>query len=111
MFDFKILERQIRAVYPLCSTRFTLDEVIAFFKGYITLYKEYMGKEHPYIKSSTIKDITDRLSDDGNFDYDLETYQVIVPKYFEQTFSNCDYSINHFMSGDIRMLRYYECCY
>ena len=38
-------------------------------------------------------------------------YPALIEAYFSQDFKNCDYSIAHFMSGDIRALRYYEALY
>ena len=42
------------------------------------------------------------------FDTSPEDYRVLIDKYFETTFNNCDYRINHFFSRDIRTNRFYE---
>ena len=41
----------------------------------------------------------------------LEDYEKMMDAYFKQDFPNCDYSLAHFMSGDIRLVRFYEACY
>lgn len=41
----------------------------------------------------------------------LEDYENMMDVYFKQYFPNCDYSLAHFMSGDIRLMRFYEACY
>lgn len=42
------------------------------------------------------------------YDIEPEDYPDMIDAYFRQRFENCNYSIAHFMSGNIRVLRYYE---
>jgi hypothetical protein len=75
------------------------------------LYEEYMGFEHPFLKNTTLQKIIENISNDNAFEYSLEDYELMIPQYFETEFLNCDYSINHFMSGTIRQMRFCEVCY
>lgn len=43
----------------------------------------------PYIESET----------HGMFDTGPENYTILIDKYFETPFNNCDYRINHFLVG------------
>jgi hypothetical protein len=78
---------------------------------FFDLYEEYRGVKHPFLKNETIKVIIEKMPSDDVFEYDVCDYKEIIPKYFETEFINCDYSISHFMSGNIRQMRYYEVCY
>lgn len=111
MLDFKIVLKQIATVYPQCTCKCSQLEVINIFKMFYNMYEEYRGVKHPFLKNETMKIIIEKISNDDVFEYKLEDYEVIIPKYFETEFSKCDYSICHFMSGNIRQMRYYEVCY
>ena len=44
-------------------------------------------------------------------DIDPDCYEDMIDKHFRTRYRNCDYNINHFFSGRIRVLRFYETCY
>ena len=41
-------------------------------------------------------------------DVDPEVYQVLIDKHFATKYRHCDYNINHFFSGRIRLMRWLE---
>ena len=44
-------------------------------------------------------------------DIDPDCYEDMIDRHFRTRYRNCDYNINHFFSGRIRELRFYETCY
>lgn len=44
-------------------------------------------------------------------DHASEGYLILIDQHFQTEYQNCDYRINHFFSGSIRELRFYETCY
>ena len=120
--DFNIVKRQIINEYLKLygdirkDDTWSLENCIAIFDYYYKLYECTFGVEHPHITNKTVRDIIEKLpflSSDCNGVYDItpEDYPVMIEAYFTQAFQNCNYSISHFMSGDIRNLRYYETLY
>ncbi len=115
MLDFGIVKRQvINAYFKLnknSTLAWSLDDVMMFFKIFYAYHSKYAPYEHPHLKSESIEWIILNVSNDDTMEYNLDTYKAIIPQYFRTRFDDCDYSILHFMSGDIRLLRYYETCY
>ncbi len=97
-----------------CGEEWSLQDCINVFSYYYQRYDEIFQRKHPRLKNKTIRAIIKKLPyvlDDLNRDIDLypESYPKLIDAYFEQDFGpDCDYSIQHFMSGVIRALRYYE---
>lgn len=113
--DFRIVISQILDVYAKCETKFSVLEVIQIFEMYYLYYEKYMFEPHPRLSNETIIDVINKL--DCTFDsygeemFDMDEvcyYEPLIKGYFELNFDNCNYSIAHFMSGEIRTLRYYE---
>ena len=111
MFDFSILLKQIITAYNKADIPWTKDDVIEFFMVFYKTYMSTTGYEHPRLKTNTIQTIIEKLSEDDMFEYSLDDYKEMIPKYFRTKFSDCDYSIVHFMSGSIRQMRFFEVCY
>lgn len=97
------------------SHPYTLEEVLNVFEYYFASYEYEFGKPHPNIRMTQISSIIERMPymGDINGDYmDLaaECYEDMIDQHFETEYKS-DYNINHFFSGDIRLLRFYETCY
>lgn len=76
---------------------------------FFDLYEEVFGDEHPYIKIEKLSGVSLEIeSFMAENDTDLEAMEVIIRKYFNTPFDNCDYNICHFASQDIMMNRFYE---
>lgn len=108
MIDFSILYRQVITAYDKSPIPWTKTDVLEFFDLFYTEYFKVFKKDHPRLTTSTIKKIIEKLPCDDLFDYELNDYRKIIPKYFNTIFPNCDYSLVHFMSGSIRQMRIYE---
>ena len=111
MFDFDIFKRIVIKEYKAIGKHpYTIDEVLAIFKYYFNSYQLYMGKEHHYLKPEQIRRIIEEMPQCDDFDFEPQDYETLIDSYFETDFYS-DRNINHFFSGQIRELRYYEKLY
>lgn len=113
-FQLQIVENQIQKVYNDSNCSWSLQDCFDVFSYYFSEYYEIFGKIHPKMRTVTIRKILERLDTvhtrdgEGHALYANE-YPEIIDLYFDQVFSpDCDYSMAHFTSGDIRLLRCYE---
>ena len=114
LFDFDKFKGITERIYP--DGGYSLEDALAVFRDYFARYEEFTGKPHPPIKAKQIVNLAYdmpylELQDRGTSSYvpiDPEQYPDIIDQYFKTPFRNCDYNINHFFSGRIRELRYYE---
>ncbi|MFV0497242.1 MAG: hypothetical protein ACK5L0_03600 [Candidatus Fimivivens sp.] len=116
-FDFKVFSAVAARAYQMVDNpAYTLREVLAIFGYYFQKYEETFGQVHPNIRTEQIASIIERMPyiDDEHGrtqDIDPESYQDLIDQHFRTQYRNCNYRINHFFSGSIRTLRYYETCY
>lgn len=119
--DFTIVKRQIIIEYTdlyhgdRYGESWSLEDCLDVFRYFYRRYAAIFGEDHPRLKNKTIREIIERFPsmEDENLDYtkhylEPDEYPTLIDAYFEQDFPDCDYSIAHFMSGRIRLLRYYE---
>lgn len=122
--DFNIVKRQIISAYlsiygtDNSDKQWSLGDCLDVFRYYYRAYKAKFKRDHPKLKTSTIKEIIYALPEavdedtDTTFDLDPTDYPDLIKVYFKSTFAEgCDYSIAHFMSGKIRLMKYYEALY
>ena len=122
--DFDIVKRQIIQEYLKLygwineTDEWSLRECIEVFEYFYTRYYEVFGSEHPHLSNRTISNIIMSLpyctAEDQHetmYDFTPDQYPEMIDAYFSQDFPNCNYSIAHFMSGEIRMMRFYETLY
>lgn len=88
------------------------SECMEIFEYFYTQYEKTFGRPHPNIKTESIKKLIQAMPfitdpDTGKIDLEPQDYFRMIDDYFKQTFENCNYSIAHFMSGNIRLYRYY----
>ena len=87
------------------------SDIIAY---YMEQYYKAVGEIHPYINSDGVKYIVNELlRPDSLLIDDLTSgdYAELINQHFKTHYKNCDYSIFHFLSGEIRNLRFYEVLY
>ena len=92
---------------------YTLEEVQWVFEYYFWKYEQTFKKIHPNIRMEQIERIISAMpyldsEVHGPLDIEAEDYKLLIDKHFKTQYRNCNYNINHFFSGDIRMLRFYE---
>ena len=110
-FNFVICERQIRKQYPLCCCSWELQDVIDVFRYYTEAYQYYTDRPHPFMSNTTIAKIIEALPQDENgMDYEPDDYygDGLIYQYFDTKFYTSNYSMAHFVSGDIRANRMCE---
>ena len=117
-FDFDWFTRLVKQVYPEeHEGLYNLNETLAIFGYFFSAYERYMGMQHPPLRTDQIERIICAMpsipgeSYDDVFCPDPEEYELMIDRYFETDYGRCDYRINHFFSGRIREIKYYETCY
>lgn len=109
LFDFDTFADIVESVFPAEDTVFTLHESLFVFREYFRQYEEKTGRAHPNISTRQIVNICAKMHDleEGVTIYP-EIYPFLIRRHFRTKYRNCDYNINHFFSGKIRQLRYFE---
>ena len=115
IFDFKKFAQIAASVYP--GGVYSLDDVLQVFLYYFEQYERHTGRPHPPIRASQIVRICqdmpyiDQQSKGGYEDISPLDYRTMIDQHFATKYRHCDYNINHFFSGKIIALRFYEACY
>ena len=115
-FNFGLFKAIATRVYnSMDSPVYSLEEVLWVFRFYFQTYEDTFGESHPPIRKEQIARIIEAMPfinwEDGTADIYSSDYEALIEQHFQTRYHNCDYNINHFFSGDIRMLRYYETLY
>ena len=108
-FDFSIFSDMVSAIYSDFDDHpYTLKEVLEIFQYFFTKHYEYIGNHPPVSKAQIIRflDAMPYLTayTGGINVIDPLEYPDIIDEYFESDFKNCNYRINHFFSGKIRLI-------
>jgi hypothetical protein len=117
LFNFSIFRvLATRAYRNIGHSCFSLDEVLEVFNCYFSNYERYKRKAHPNIRAEQIQrliEIMPFLVDENRNTLELsaDVYEDITRQHFQTKYRNCDYNINHFFSGQIRLMRFYEAAY
>ena len=119
VFDFQTISAFATKAYrELGENSYTLEEVLSVFRCYFEQYERYMGEPHPHIRLDQIKHIIHvmpymdkEFASGADPDLEPDCYPILIDQHFQTAYKNCDYRINHFFSGAIRELRFYETCY
>ena len=98
----------IEAAYKRLLCSYTLDNVIAVIDYYFSSYRDQRGEPHPPLKIGQYMRIIDVMPTIDGMEVEPESYPALIDAYFKTYFPNCDYRINHFFSGRIREMRFYE---
>lgn len=125
IFDFGEFTRVTEGVYKRLGAEdigglYDLDEALSVFYAYFSAFERYMGKPHPPIRAEQIERIIenmpyfdmkvtfDQFADDQIVELLPEDYPALIDKHFATRYRHCDYNINHFFSGRIREMKWYE---
>lgn len=115
VFNFNIFAEMAKRVYPKATTSYSLDDVLSVFSYFFQAYKKNTGLDHPPIKCDNILRLIEAMDDAGKDDHgekvelEPDDYRHIIDLYFATPFDDkCNYRINHFFSGRIRLFRYFE---
>jgi len=95
-------------------------DVLKVFEWYFQAYEDLFQRSHPNIRSEQIQRIIEampacELTGIDHIGIDPMEYKTLISQHFGTEYNRgkggCDYNINHFFSGNIRALRYYETIY
>ena len=111
-FDFETFEEMAASVYQE-ENLYTLEEYLQVFRWYFQTYEQHTGRPHPFISREQIARIMLTMPTDGAPRALGETiyyrmYRFLIPMHFHTKYRRCDYNINHFFSGKVRLYRMYE---
>ena len=113
LFNFEKFAKVTASVYP--QSVYSLQDSLHVFGYYFEQYEKHIGKPHPPIRASQIVRICQDMpyidqEDKGGYFEDVapEDYRVLIDKHFATKYRHCDYNINHFFSGRIRLMRWLE---
>ncbi len=112
IFDFKKFCSIAAGVFP--DSTYTFNEAMCVFRRFFAAYEEHTRRPHPPIKASQIARIIEDMplidvGEDRPFIYvSASDYPAIIDMYFTTEYKNCDYNINHFFSGKVRKMKYFE---
>lgn len=93
---------------------YSLDDALFVFRYFFSKYEEEMKEPHPPINTGQIVRIIRAMpyiGQDSCVELEPHEYPVLIDQYFKTYFENCNYRINHFFSGRVRELRYFETLY
>lgn len=114
-FSFDILDKQIEKIMSENYSdgyvgNLTTEDIQSFFRRYYQYGSKIRGIKPTKLRNEHIENIIDSISYISEVDYEptLDDYKMIIVDYFNQDFPNCDYGINHFVSGDVLLMRYYN---
>lgn len=116
LMNYNIFDRLVASVYRQEDT-WPLESYIHVFHKFFDEYDATFAEPHPHISRANIRKLMDEmpwltLAERGVSEpLNLDSYDAMIERYFEIDWENCDYNINHFFSGQIRELRFYETCY
>lgn len=115
--DYNIFDRLVVSVYHE-GDDWPLEGYLFVFHKYFDTYEKSFQEPHPHISKANIRKLMDKmpyLSCESRYDTDEhlapEAYGPMIEQYFKIDWQNSDYNINHFFSGQIREMRFYETCY
>lgn len=115
LFDFNTFSKLVKKVYT--EGPYTLEQVLSVLHCYFSSYELRFGVAHPNIRMEQIQRIVRIMpymsqEEQGAVcaDIEPEEYKDIITRHFQTKYRSCDYNINHFFSGRVRELRFYEAC-
>ena len=120
MFDFERFIIAAKLAYRRCgSSVYSFEEVLQVFQYYFETYELIFGEAHPMISIDQIARIIEKMPfalnaaefSSRTIDITPDDYRVMIDQHFITNYRCCDYNINHFFSGRIREMRYFETLY
>jgi len=120
-FNFPLFSRLARRAYHnvqddlFSGCPYSMEDILSVFRYYFQKYEDTFDEVHPNIRVSQIEyiiEVMPYIGNDGNSsaggDINAESYEALIDKHFQTKYQNCDFNINHFFAGDIRLMRFYE---
>jgi len=116
LFDFDRFRVSAALAYRRCGgSSYSLQDILEVFRYYFETYELVFEEAHPAISISQIAAMIGEMphlqDNTQSIEVSPEDYKLMIDQHFVTKYRACDYNINHFFSGKIRNLRYYETCY
>lgn len=113
IFDFDRFSISAKLAYRQCGgSTYSLGEVLQVFCYYFETYELVFDEVHPFINIQQIANIIAKMPcTQYGVNISPDDYESMIDQHFVTQYRRCDYNINHFFSGQIRDLRYYETLY
>lgn len=84
-------------------------------KRFVECYETYMESPHPKLTIEQWEKAHDSMlyieSNGIDHEFDVEDEEEMIYSYFETEFNDCNYSVLHYISGDLRAVRFYDVIY
>lgn len=115
LFDFDRFKVIAKLAYRrIGESAYSIDDALRVFKYYFDTYEMIFREAHPAINIVQTARIIEKMPylPDG-IDISPGEYELMIDQHFATIYNggNCDYNINHFFSGQIREMRFFEVCY
>lgn len=92
-------------------TPFEIEQVEAL-KMFVEYYKDIVLTNHPELTYEQWEKARESMLYVEDTDIDISSEEEMIRSYFQQTFKeNCNYSVLHYISGDLRRVRFYDSAY
>lgn len=105
-------ELNIKIIKGICSDKQNSYNYFGVLDYFLEAYTWYIGKEHPVLKKKQWINVMENLFtveiDNMSSDVSEEDEMDMMKKYLLTDFKT-EHNILHYISGDIRKLRYFEC--
>ena len=111
MFDYSILEKQVRKAFQNISPVWETTEYFSVFCAFFKAFRQARGEDHPFLRTDHVQRLMEKmpwLDEDHQLPVNAEEYPRLIEFYFQANFEGCDYRIGHFFSGHVRELRAIE---
>lgn len=104
--NFGVVVGQIVRAYKKGGYQWPVESFANVFSVFYAKHREKTGQDHPRLRTETIARVMHALEDaDENGDkYGEADTLMLIDQYFADEIP-CDYSIAHFVSGQIRAIR------
>jgi len=114
--DFEKFEEVLRIAYSRVMPSWAFDEVCSVFSEYFEEYEARYSRAHPNLRIEQIIAIIEKMPEledeyGRGIELSCEDYGGLIKQHFETAYRKCNYNINHFFSGKIRLYRYLEVLY
>lgn len=116
------LSERYEQIIEVCDTK-DIEEVALIILYFLIRYRECFERPHPEISSYDMSKYVQAIVEpyaikhrsDPEIVYaylccDFDDYVLLIDRYFEDDLK-CDYTLRHFLSGDIRQYRYFQTIY
>ncbi|MBN6890043.1 hypothetical protein ACUXCC_005534 [Cytobacillus horneckiae] len=90
------------------------SEQMAALQFFVECYKHFRETEHPNLTIEQWEDArtTMLMATDENMETDMnvdsEGEKLMITSYFDTYYKDCNYSVLHYISGNLRAIRYYD---